>query len=149
MPDVFSTAKRSEVMARIRSRGNRDTELRLVQLLREHGITGWRRHAKLPGRPDFVFRAARLAVFVDGCFWHGCSVHFRAPQSRTGYWNAKIAGNQRRDRRVARLLRQQGWRVVRLWEHSLSKPASGRTIRRLRRILDSPLSWRKRRATSR
>ncbi len=135
MPDVFTAAKRSAVMARIRSQGNRDTELKLMQLFRQHKITGWRRHANLPGRPDFVFRKARLAVFVDGCFWHGCPVHFRLPHSRTGYWSAKIARNRRRDRRVARALRQRGWRVVRLWEHALSKSASGKTIRRLQRLL--------------
>ena len=66
MPDVFTKAKRSEVMSRIRSRGNRATELRLIALMREHGITGWRRNVPLFGKPDFVFRAAKLAVFVDG-----------------------------------------------------------------------------------
>ena len=70
MPDVFTAAKRSAVMARIRGRGNKDTELRMMALLRAHGITGWRRGQKLFGKPDFVFRRERVAVFVDGCFWH-------------------------------------------------------------------------------
>ena len=68
MADIFTKAKRSEVMARIRGSGNRATELRLIALMREHGITGWRRNAPVFGKPDFVFRRERVAVFVDGCF---------------------------------------------------------------------------------
>ena len=66
MPDVFTQSKRSEVMSRIRGKGNRSTELKLLKLFREHGISGWRRHQPLPGRPDFVFPKELLAVFVDG-----------------------------------------------------------------------------------
>ncbi|HCN78413.1 MAG TPA: very short patch repair endonuclease, partial [Verrucomicrobiales bacterium] len=119
MADVFSKAKRSEVMSRIRSSGNRDTELALVALMRAHGITGWRRGQKLPGLPDFVFRRERVCVFVDGCFWHGCPLHFRRPKSRRAFWDAKIARNKARDQRVARELRASGWRVLRVWEHAL------------------------------
>src|SRR3989442_3445808 len=75
MPDVFTKAKRSAVMSLIRGSGNRDTELRMMALFRAHGVTGWRRGALLTGRPDFVFRRERVAVFVDGCFWHGCPKH--------------------------------------------------------------------------
>ena len=71
MADVFTKKKRSAVMAAIRSHGNKDTELKLISIFRGHGIKGWRRHQPLPGKPDFVFRRERLAVFVDGCFWHG------------------------------------------------------------------------------
>ena len=120
MPDVFTKKKRSEVMAAIRSTGNRATELRLIAILRAHTITGWRRRQRLPGKPDFVFRRQRLAVFVDGCFWHGCRWHCRLPKSRKGFWIPKIAGNKTRDRTVRRLLRQTGWRVLRLWEHELA-----------------------------
>jgi len=80
--DVFTKKKRSEVMAAIRSTGNRATELRLAAIFREHGITGWSRHQPLPGKPDFIFRRERLAIFVDGCFWHGCRWHCRMPKSR-------------------------------------------------------------------
>ena len=79
--DVFTKKKRSQVMAAIRSRGNKDTELKLATILRAAHITGWRRHQPIPGRPDFVFRRARLAIFVDGCFWHGCPKHGRKPGS--------------------------------------------------------------------
>src|SRR4051794_32639346 len=122
MADVFTKAKRSAVMAAIRSKGNRSTELKLVALFRLHGITGWRRHAALPGRPDFVFRRERLAIFVDGCFWHGCPMHCRRPKSRMTYWSPKIDRNLAKDRAVTAALKKSGWRVVRVWEHALKKP---------------------------
>jgi DNA mismatch endonuclease (patch repair protein) len=122
MADVVTTAKRSEIMAAVRSRGNKNTELKLLAVFRAAGIVGWRRHQNLPGCPDFVFSRNRLAVFVDGCFWHGCHWHCRMPKTRTDYWNPKIARNKNRDREVMRLLRQKGWRVYRIWEHSLKDP---------------------------
>jgi DNA mismatch endonuclease (patch repair protein) len=121
MADVFTKAKRSAVMSRIRGKGNRDTELALMKLFRLHGITGWRRHQKVFGKPDFLFRKARLAVFVDGCFWHGCPRCFRQPKSNRIFWTEKIAGNKKRDLLVGRVLRKQGWRVVRIWEHDLAR----------------------------
>src|SRR5439155_5230684 len=110
-----------QVMAAIRSRGNKDTELRLAAILRTHGITGWRRHQPLPGRPDFVFRRERLAVFVDGCFWHGCPKHGRNPSSNRAYWLPKLRRNRQRDLETTRELRRLGWRVLRVWEHDLRK----------------------------
>ena len=121
MPDVFTKAKRSEVMSRIRGQGNQDTELVLVKLLRQHHITGWRRNQKVFGKPDFLFRRNRLAVFVDGCFWHGCPRCYRRPASNRKFWDAKLARNRERDREVARELRRLGWRVVRIWEHDLAR----------------------------
>ena len=121
MPDVFTKAKRSEVMSRIRGRGNKNTELALVKLFRKHGITGWRRHLKVFGRPDFAFREKRLAVFVDGCFWHGCPRHCKIPVGNRAFWEKKLSANWERDRRVNRVLGKDGWRVVRIWEHNLAK----------------------------
>src|SRR5580658_526412 len=112
MPDVFTPAKRSEVMSRIRGKGNRDTELRLIQIFRTHKITGWRRNHALFGKPDFVFRKARVAVFVDGCFWHGCPIHGTQPKNNAAFWRKKIARNVERDREVFRFLGKKGWRVV-------------------------------------
>jgi DNA mismatch endonuclease (patch repair protein) len=129
MPDVFSKAKRSEVMARIRSHGNKDTELALLRLLRRQGLPGWRRLQPVFGRPDFVFPKARVAVFVDGCFWHGCPKHATVPASNRAFWKRKLTANRRRDRLVNRTLRRMGWRVVRIWEHDLRRP-----VRALRRI---------------
>lgn len=106
-------------MSHIRSRGNRTTELRLIRIMRRYKIKGWRRGSKLPGKPDFVFPRARVAVFVDGDFWHGNPRKYRIPKSNSDYWREKIRGNQARDRQVNRLLKQLGWRVVRIWESSL------------------------------
>ena len=136
-------------MSRIRSRGNKNTELALVGVFRAHGITGWRRHLKLrvgelriesrkPARPagrlasqpstfnsqltvrpDFVFPRLKLAVFVDGCFWHACPRHCRMPTGNRAFWRAKLTRNQARDRLVTRTLRKAGWRVLRIWEHTL------------------------------
>jgi DNA mismatch endonuclease (patch repair protein) len=118
--DVFSKAKRSQVMAAIRHRGNRSTERIFAAMLRRLRISGWKLHCScIPGRPDFYFPERKTAVFVDGCFWHGCPKCFQAPRQNASYWAAKIGGNRRRDRRVTRALRYKGIKVIRLWEHDL------------------------------
>ncbi len=121
--DVFTKKKRSQIMAAVRSRGNKNTELKLAAILRSARINGWRRHQPLPGHPDFVFRRPRLLIFVDGCFWHGCPRHLRMPQANRAYWKSKIARNVKRDAAHTRALRLAGWRVMRVWEHSLRDPA--------------------------
>jgi DNA mismatch endonuclease (patch repair protein) len=121
MADIFTRAKRSEVMSRIRGRGNKKTEMALARLLRENKIIGWRRHPPIFGRPDFVFSKQKLAVFVDGCFWHCCPKHCKIPAGNRTFWKKKFAANKNRDRRVNRELRQLGWRVMRIWEHDLAK----------------------------
>lgn len=119
--DVFSKAKRSDVMSRIRSKKNKATEVALARLLRLNSISGWRRHLSLPGRPDFTFSKLKLTVFVDGCFWHGCPRCYRAPKSQVSYWSQKILRNRSRDKRVNRQLKKTGWKVLRLWECELEK----------------------------
>ena|ERR1051326_3780877 len=119
MSDVFVKAKRSQVMAAIRSKGNRDTELTLAAILRKAGLKGWRRHLPVPGNPDFVFWKRRVAIFVDGCFWHCCPEHGRNPGSNRSYWVPKLRRNRQRDLETSRRLRKLGWRVLRLWEHDL------------------------------
>ncbi len=128
MADTVSKAKRSEIMSKIRSRGNQRTELAMVKLLRANKITGWRRHYPIFGKPDFVFLKQRVAIFVDGCFWHGCPKCYRQPKTNRAFWERKIATNKRRDRSVARNLRTKGWRLLRFWEHQLrdSRNASRR-----------------------
>ena len=135
MADVFTKAKRSAVMALIRSRGNKATELRMIALFRAHGITGWRRGVPLFGKPDFVFRATKIAVFVDGCFWHGCPRHGTMPAGNRAFWKAKLARNAARDRKVTRTLRKAGWRVLRVWECALANKRSARTGTRIARAL--------------
>ena len=137
MPDIFTKAKRSEVMSRIRSRGNRDTELALMRVFRAHGITGWRRHQAVFGKPDFVFPKLRLALFVDGCFWHACPLHTTKPRNNAAFWRKKFAANQTRDRLVTRTLRARGWRVLRIWEHDLARRSRARLLRRIRNALTS------------
>lgn len=134
MPDVFSKAKRSQVMSLIRSQGNSATELALVSLLRAGRITGWRRHQPVFGNPDFVFRAHRLAVFVDGCFWHACPMHSKTPSTNRKFWTEKLRRNAARDKQVARVLRLKGWRVVRIWEHDLQKQPRKAVLRILREL---------------
>lgn len=139
MVDVFAPEKRSAVMSRIRSRGNRDTELRMIALFRAHGIQGWRRDQTLFGKPDFVFRRERLAVFVDGCFWHGCPKpkHAPMPKNRAEWWAAKLARNKARDVLVTRTLRKQGWRVIRVWECDLAPKHWALIARMIARKLSS------------
>ncbi len=136
MADVFTKAKRSAVMSLIRGSGNRDTELRLIGIFKAHDITGWRRGSPMVGKPDFVFPKLRLAVFVDGCFWHACPRHFRLPQSRSEFWAQKISRNQDRDRLVNRTLRKNGWKVVRIWEHALVPCQMKITLARFRRLVE-------------
>jgi len=87
------------------------------------------------GRPDFVFPAAHVAVFVDGCFWHGCPAHGQIPASNRRFWKEKINRNIARDIRITRKLRRLGWHVFRVWEHNLGKPLLNRKLGRLRRIV--------------
>jgi DNA mismatch endonuclease (patch repair protein) len=121
MFDTLSKARRSAVMARVRSCGNKDTEIALVKLLRRNHITGWQRNQSVFGKPDFVFRKFKLAVFVDGCFWHGCPKCYRRPASNRKYWDGKIVQNKSRDKLVNHQLQKLGWRVLRIWGHELAK----------------------------
>ena len=150
MSDVFSKAERSEVMSRIRSRGNKATELALATFFRRHKITGWRRQIVVQSprskvqsqetgsesfrvRPDFVFPKRKLAVFVDGCFWHGCPQHGTRPRNNRAFWRRKFSRNKKRDALVTRALRRANWRVVRIWEHELKRNGAARLWRRIRR----------------
>jgi DNA mismatch endonuclease (patch repair protein) len=126
-------------MSRIRSQGNTTTELRLAAFLRKHRLIGWRRRYPLIGRPDFVWPRRKLAVFVDGCFWHGhrCGRNL-VPNRNAGAWQMKITNNQARDRRVARKLRASGWDVIRVWECALAKNPS-RCVEQIRnRLMGKP-----------
>jgi len=121
-PDVFTKEKRSEVMSRIRGKGNEDTELFMIGIFRVFHISGSRRNQPLFGKPDFVFPKQRIALFVDGCFWHSCPKHSNMPRNNQEFWRKKLEGNKRRDGYVSRELRKLGWKVVRVWEHELRSP---------------------------
>jgi DNA mismatch endonuclease, patch repair protein len=110
-------------MAAVKSR-NTKPEIRLRRALWHSGLRfftpdGWKRlkGEKLPGSPDIIFPAARLVVFVDGCFWHGCPIHYTLPEERREFWSGKLEENRERDRRVTQELQQMDWHVLRVWEH--------------------------------
>ena len=139
-------------MSLIRSTGNKENELRLIHIMREHGITGWRRGRALrfeetgkgkaergkPDfktiRPDFVFPGRKIAVFVDGEFWHGHPTRAKIPKTRRAWWKAKIEGNKARDRMQNRVLRRNGWKVVRIWQHQLTRKHLSHALRKLQRV---------------
>lgn len=119
--DPLSPEERSERMARVRATNNRSTEKHVAACLIRLGLRGWTRHPEeVAGRPDFCFVKERVAIFVDGCFWHGCPHCQRnIPVTRRHFWEEKLRINRRRDRRVKRTLQSQGYAVVRIWEHAL------------------------------
>jgi DNA mismatch endonuclease, patch repair protein len=122
---TFGSLDRSALMRKVRSSSNKTTEERMASLLRAAKVTGWRRHLNLPGKPDFSWPRQRVALFVDGCFWHGheCGKNI-TPKTNKALWLSKIAGNKKRDRRVSQTLRRRGWLVLRVPECSLMKSPS-------------------------
>ncbi|MBP6943702.1 MAG: DNA mismatch endonuclease Vsr [Candidatus Omnitrophica bacterium] len=128
MSDTFSTEERSRIMKAVHSRRNQSTELKLVSYFRKYSINGWRRNCKVFGHPDFVFPKRKIAVFVDGCFWHGHNCRNVKPKNNAGYWKNKVKKNKKRDRIVNNELSKKGWRVIRLWECKLNKLARNRII---------------------
>lgn len=140
MADVFSKSKRSEIMSRVKSKGNLTTETRMIKIFREHHITGWRRHLKnVYGCPDFSWPSRKIAVFVDGCFWHGCPRCYGAPKINKEFWEEKILKNMARDRKVNRKLRCNGWHVIRVWECRL-RTNSETVLRRIKKALDAAIA---------
>jgi DNA mismatch endonuclease (patch repair protein) len=126
------------MMAACKGRGNRSTEMVMIGLLREHGLTGWRRHFSVIGKPDFAWPKLKVAMFVDGCFWHGCPYCRRAPRTNSNFWDQKIIVNQRRDRKVNRTLRRMGWHVVRVRECKIRFASTINRIARSMRLANSP-----------
>lgn len=118
MTDTLTRKQRSYNMSRIRSSKTRP-ELNLRGLLEPLGFEY--QPKDIFGRPDFVNREKKTAVFVDGCFWHKCPEHFVQPATRAGFWMKKIEGNVRRDAAVNKKLSEDGWKVIRVWEHDAGK----------------------------
>lgn len=117
--DVLTQAQRQYCMGRIRGKDTKP-ELALRRTLWALGYR-YRVHSKLPGRPDILFINKKVAVFVDGCFWHCCPSHFTMPKTNTEFWRKKLAGNRRRDRAVSVKLHRLGFKVIRIWEHEIRK----------------------------
>ena len=120
---------RSRTMGAIRGKHTKSTEGALRMALISAGIKGWRLHPSgLQGNPDIIFPDLGLAIFVDGCFWHGCSRCGHTPKTRTAFWRAKILRNRGRDRRNTNALRKRGLIVIRVWEHSLAGTRGTRKV---------------------
>lgn len=121
MADVFDNKKRSEIMSKVRSKNNKSTELKLIQIFRENDIVGWKRNYPVKGHPDFVFLDRKIAVFVDGCFWHGHDCRNTRPSDNADYWTRKRERNMKHDKEVTELFERRGWVVIRIWECELKK----------------------------
>lgn len=117
MTDVLTRSQRSYCMSKIRGK-NTEPELRLRRELWHRGLR-YRLHYRLLGKPDLVFLGPKVVVFIDGCFWHKCPDHFRWPTSRPEFWREKIGANVMRDQRVTKALNEEGWKVLRFWEHQI------------------------------
>lgn len=117
MVDVMTPEQRRRCMSRIKGRDT-GPELRLRRALWARGLR-YRVNYKLPGRPDIAFVKSRVAIFVDGCFWHGCPDHSVRPKTNAVFWAKKLEGNCARDVRVSEELESRKWKVVRFWEHQI------------------------------
>lgn len=121
MADVFDKNTRSKIMSKVRSKGNKSTEMRLIEIFKAEGIKGWRRNYPVKGHPDFVFLEKRVAVFVDGCFWHGHDCRNTRPKQNEEFWQTKRERNIAHDKAVTEDFVQRGWSVLRIWECELKK----------------------------
>ena len=120
MVDTFSIKERSSIMRKIKSQGT-SPELKLRKALWDHGIRGYRiQNKEITGNPDIIFKKKKIAVFVDGCFWHRCERCYRQPKSNIEYWEKKIRLNVKRDLKHNDDLKKEGWRVIRIWEHEIN-----------------------------
>ena len=135
MADVFSKEDRSGIMRKVKSSGNQSTEMKLIQYFDAHHITGWRRHYNVKGHPDFVFMPLRIAIFVDGCFWHGHDCRNTRPADNAEYWEKKRQRNIDHDRAVTAMFEKRGWTVIRIWECELRKKNAETLNKKLQSLL--------------
>ena len=131
MADIFSKEKRSALMSGIKGK-NTALETRFFKELKKARLGRFKTHAKLAGSPDVVFPRDKIAIFIDGCFWHGCKCK-TIPATNMAFWEAKIKGNKKRDRKVNRELKRYGWVVVRFWEHEI-KSNSGKCVGAIKKL---------------
>ena len=135
MADVFKQEKRSQIMSAVRSKQNKSTELKLIKVFEKYGIKGWRRNYKVKGHPDFVFSYKKIAVFVDGCFWHGHDCRNTRPSDNAEYWKKKRERNICHDKEITALFLMRGWSVIRIWECELQKKNEDILKRKLTELL--------------
>jgi DNA mismatch endonuclease (patch repair protein) len=147
VPDRVVATWASSPAVRRSMQGNRrrDTgpELRLRSALHALGLrfrVDRRPVTAIACRADVVFARRRLAIFVDGCYWHGCPTHFVAPVTNRGYWAAKVEGNRQRDASTASRIEDAGWRVIRVWEHEDAAEAAQAIARLIRPSAPDPVA---------
>jgi DNA mismatch endonuclease (patch repair protein) len=133
MTDVLTPKQRTYNMSQIRGK-NTTPEIKLRKMLFAAGIRGYRIHYNLPGKPDVVFIKKKIAIFVDGCFWHKCPVDFQEPATRKEFWIKKIQSNIDRDKKVNEQLKRDGWTVIRIWEHEIKKEPE-KTVKKIVALL--------------
>ena len=137
----YLTPKRSRIMSSIRGKNNKTTERRLQMALVRKSIAGFTLQARyVVGKPDIYFEKERLAIFVDGCFWHGCKRCGHVPKSNTKFWALKIHRNKERDRLASKTLASSGTRVLRFWEHQLTEDLET-CVAQVKQTLVSKPSW--------
>lgn len=120
MTDVLSPEQRHRNMCKIKGQ-NTGPEIKLRKLLYHSGIRGYRIHYNLPGKPDLVFIKKKIVIFIDGCFWHRCPECYKEPKTRVEFWRTKIGKNVEHDVKINELLKNMGWKVIRIWEHDVRK----------------------------
>ena len=135
MSDTVDKVKRSEIMRAVKSSGNKSTELKLIALFKNNGISGWRRKYPVKGHPDFVFLDRKVAIFVDGCFWHGHSCR-HWPRTNEEFWRKKIEGNTIHDLAITKRFEDRGWQVFRIWECELLKKNQSQVISTLKELME-------------
>lgn len=135
MADVYDKETRSYVMQKVPSKGNKSTEMRLISVFRHNGITGWRRNYPVKGHPDFVFIKKKVAIFVDGCFWHGHDCRNTRPKDNEEYWQKKRERNIQHDKEITAIFERREWTVVRIWECELKKKNLPATLARIQKSL--------------
>lgn len=136
MADVFDSTKRSDIMRCVRSKKNKSTELRLIEIFKQNEIKGWRRNYPVKGHPDFVFLEKKIAVFVDGCFWHGHDCRNTRPEEHKEYWQKKREQNAKHDQEVTAMFESRGWTVLRIWECELKKKNQNVLVERLHKAIN-------------
>lgn len=135
MADVFDKEKRSDVMRKVRAKRNKSTELRMIEIFSEYGIKGWKRNYPVKGHPDFVFLNNKVAVFVDGCFWHGHDCRNTRPVVNQEYWSKKRERNVSHDQDITAAFELRNWKVLRIWECELKKRYEIALIEKIRKAI--------------
>jgi len=118
MVDVHTSKQRSYNMSRIKASETK-LELKFKKLFKVLGFIYQPKNVY--GKPDFIHKKEKITVFIDSCFWHKCPKHYKGPSTNKKFWRDKINKNSERDKKVTKKLKKDGWRVIRIWEHSIKR----------------------------